>query len=739
MTTGDGAAPAGPPFDASRDPAGAGATPAAPGPPAGLPDASVMAQWANEFFTAVQGGAPVAPPGLPVGVDAPSLSSASSAPAVPYAATAGTGNLPPLPYVASSASTLPQLSEKDFRAAPQQILGGAEKGSQVAGQRPSYGASPGGVPGAALYFIEAANGARGAVPNAPATNPYPSPTHPLPQFSEKDFRSAPQSVLGGGGKAPQLAGRRSDAGAPPAGVPGLALQSHSLPQFSEKDFRSAPQSIAGLTGSRAPSPEWPQAAAGAAPPGEFNAPLYFLPLEGAPTDDTVHAPAVATQAAPHEEHLTRVGHEGGESVGFHPHVVPDLKLETRQFDAGFVKRDFPILTEQVNGRSLVWLDNAATTQKPRSVIDRIAFFYEHENSNIHRGGAHTLAGRATEAYEGAREKVRAFLNAPSVKNIVFTRGTTESVNLVAQSWGRRHLQKDDEVVITWLEHHSNIVPWQLICAERGARLRVAPIDGDGQIKLDEYERLLGPRTRLVAFTQVSNALGTITPAAEMIAMAHRHGAKVLLDGAQSVSHMRVDVQSLDCDFFVFSGHKVFGPTGIGALFGKTEVLESMPPWQGGGNMISDVTFEKTAYHPPPMRFEAGTGNIADAVGLDAAIDYVEHIGLENIGRHEHDLLVYGTEELKRIPGLRLIGTAREKAAVMSFVIEGIPYEAVAQALGNEGIAVRAGHHCAQPAVRHFGLEGTVRPSLALYNTVDDIDALVDTLRRFVHDRGSRRG
>jgi cysteine desulfurase/selenocysteine lyase len=398
-------------------------------------------------------------------------------------------------------------------------------------------------------------------------------------------------------------------------------------------------------------------------------------------------------------------------------------LSSDMFDVSAVRRDFPILQEQINGRQLVWLDNAATTQKPQSVIDRISWFYEHENSNIHRA-AHTLAARATDAYEAAREKVRRFLNATSAREIIFVRGATEAINLVAQSWGRRYVQKDDEIVITWLEHHANIVPWQMLCAEKGAKLRVAPVDDRGQVILEEYEKLLGPRTRLVSFAQVSNALGTITPAREMIASAHRHGAKVLLDGAQAVSHLPIDVQSLDCDFYVFSGHKVFAPTGIGVVFGKGDVLDVTPPWQGGGNMITDVTFEKTQYQVPPGRFEAGTGNIADAVGLGAAIDYVERIGMANINRYEHDLLLYATEALQRIPGLHLIGTAAEKASVLSFVLDGFRTEDVGTALNLEGIAVRSGHHCAQPILRRFGVETTVRPSLALYNTCDDVDRLV---------------
>jgi cysteine desulfurase / selenocysteine lyase len=406
--------------------------------------------------------------------------------------------------------------------------------------------------------------------------------------------------------------------------------------------------------------------------------------------------------------------------------LPALSLSSQPFDVQAIRRDFPILQERVHGKPLIWLDNAATTQKPQSVIDRLSHFYSHENSNIHRA-AHELAARATDAYEAAREKVRRFLNASSVREIIFVRGATEGINLVAQSWGRQNIQKDDEIVITWLEHHANIVPWQMLCAEKGARLRVAPVDDTGQVLLDEYQKLLGQRTRLVAFAQVSNALGTVTPAQEMIEMAHRYGAKVLLDGAQAVSHMQTDVQSFDCDFYVFSGHKMFAPTGIGVVFGKLDILENTQPWHGGGNMIQDVTFEKTTYQPAPGRFEAGTGNIADAVGLGAAIDYLERVGMVNISRYEHDLLLYATEKLQRIPGLRLIGTAREKAGVLSFVLDGFRTEDVGAALNRQGIAVRAGHHCAQPILRRFGVESTVRPSLALYNTCEEIDALASAI------------
>ncbi|RZI80359.1 MAG: cysteine desulfurase [Rubrivivax sp.] len=398
------------------------------------------------------------------------------------------------------------------------------------------------------------------------------------------------------------------------------------------------------------------------------------------------------------------------------------------FDVNLVRRDFPIFRERVNGRPLIWLDNAATTQKPQSVIDRISHFYEHENSNIHRA-AHELAARATDAYEGARETTRKFLNARSVNEIVFVRGTTEAINLVAKSWGRANIGQGDEIIVSHLEHHANIVPWQQLCAFTGARLRVIPVDDDGQVLLDEYAKLLNPRTKLVSFTQVSNALGTVTPAKQMVAMAHSVGARVLVDGAQSVSHMRSDVIDLDCDWFVFSGHKIFGPTGIGALYGKEALLNETPPWQGGGNMIRDVTFEHTEYHDAPGRFEAGTGNIADAVGLGAALDYVMKLGIEHIGAYEHELLVYATRLLKEVPGLRLIGTAKDKASVMSFTLRGYKTEEVGAALNKEGIAVRSGHHCAQPILRRFGVEATVRPSLAFYNTTGEVDVLIATLHR----------
>lgn len=404
------------------------------------------------------------------------------------------------------------------------------------------------------------------------------------------------------------------------------------------------------------------------------------------------------------------------------------------FDVHAIRRDFPILHERVNGKPLIWFDNAATTQKPQAVIDRVSYFYEHENSNIHRA-AHELAARATDAYESARKKVARFIGAGSLDEIIFVRGTTEAINLVAKSWGAKHIGEGDEIIVSHLEHHANIVPWQQLCAEKGAKLRVIPVDDSGQVILSEYQRLLGPRTKLVAVTQVSNALGTVVPVQEIVAMAHRAGAKALVDGAQSVSHLRVNMLTLDADFFVFSGHKIFGPTGIGVVYGKKAVLEDMPPWQGGGNMIADVTFEKTVYHGPPARFEAGTGNIADAVGLGAALDYVERLGIENIARYEHELLNYATAQIKTVPGVRLIGTARDKASVLSFLLDGYTTEEVGKALNEEGIAVRTGHHCAQPILRRFGTETSVRPSLAFYNTTDEVDVMIAVLKRLA---GSRR-
>ncbi|VXC98946.1 cysteine desulfurase [Sphingomonas sp. 8AM] len=397
------------------------------------------------------------------------------------------------------------------------------------------------------------------------------------------------------------------------------------------------------------------------------------------------------------------------------------------YDARRIRDDFPILRERVGGKPLVWLDNGATTQKPHAVIDRLAGFYAHENSNIHRA-AHELAARATDAYEGARDTVARFLGAPAPDTIVFTRGTTEAINLVAQTWGRANLRPGDAIVLSQLEHHANIVPWVRLADELGFTIRVAPVDDRGDIIVEEYARLLDGGAKLVAFTQVSNALGTVTPAKVMIELAHAAGAVVLLDGAQSVSHMPVDVAALNPDFLVFSGHKIYGPTGIGALYGRKALLDAMPPWQSGGNMIEDVTFEQIRYHGAPMRFEAGTGNIADAAGLATALDYVLALGREAICAHEHLLLAYAEHQLRAVPGVRLIGEPVQRAGAISFVKDGIDVPAIGSALSGEGIAVRAGHHCAQPILRRMGVEATVRPSFGVYNTLEDVDALVRVLR-----------
>jgi cysteine desulfurase / selenocysteine lyase len=425
------------------------------------------------------------------------------------------------------------------------------------------------------------------------------------------------------------------------------------------------------------------------------------------------APSVAAAAAP--------------SGAISP-VFADARPDSGVFDAATIRNDFPILKERVHGKRLIWLDNGATTQKPQAVIDRLAYFYAHENSNVHRG-AHTLAARATDAYEAARDKVRRFIGASSPREIVFVRGATEGINLVAQAWGRRNVRAGDEIVVTWLEHHANIVPWQQLCLETGARLRVAPVDDNGDVLLDEYEKLLGPRTRIVALPQVSNALGTVTPAREMIASAHRHGALTLIDGAQSVSHGGTDVQALDADFFVISGHKMFAPTGIGAVYGKQAVLETMPPWQGGGSMISDVTFERTIYQAPPDRFEAGTGNIADAVGLGAAINYLDAIGMESIALHEHGLIAQAVAGLGAIPGLRLIGAPRERAGVVSFVLDRCRTEDVGKSARPRGDRSARGPPLRTAHSAPLRPRKTVRPSFALYNTAEDVEALIAAVRR----------
>ncbi len=387
-----------------------------------------------------------------------------------------------------------------------------------------------------------------------------------------------------------------------------------------------------------------------------------------------------------------------------------------------MRRDFPILNELVRGKPLVYLDNAATTQKPQAVIEAVSRYYARSNANIHRG-VHKLSERATEEYEKARRTAQRFLGAAEASEIIFVRGATEAINLVAQSYGRSRMAAGDEVLISAMEHHSNIVPWQILCEQTGARLRVVPIDDRGELIFEQFEALLGPRTRIVAITHVSNALGTVNPVREMIERAHGQGVPVLVDGAQAVPHLAVDVQSLDCDFYVFSGHKVYGPTGIGVLYGKAALLEAMPPYQGGGDMIRSVSFEKTTYNQLPYKFEAGTPNVAGAIGLGAALEYVNAAGLQNIGGHEQELLKYAEECLSRIGGVRLIGTAKEKAAVASFVMEGVHPHDIGTVLDQEGIAIRTGHHCAQPVMERFGVPATARASFALYNTRQEVDAL----------------
>jgi len=685
----------------------------------GLPSPAELARMANALFNALPDEAQ------------PPVATAATAALPPNSAQSGN------PYAAVPAPTAPafpgQLAS-GFSDVQTDLLPGAfipaPDRNLVPDLRTAAAAPavPGGVTpsaGSTFGFLQAA---RPIFVQPDAEQPAEAPSFPAvapPVPSEESYAAIPVSLPTDLQLAPSTQ--------PPApAIPGaLGAVDSLVPAFSFiDDARPLFSTSPGIPG---PVPSAPKAEITQAPfasPLDLNAPQ----LPGA----VAHEPDFKAPSTYDPNRQPRAL----SSVNVIPELSPavsepvgDLGLSSTSFDVEAIRRDFPILREKVNGRPLVWFDNGATTQKPQSVIDRLSYFYEHENSNIHRA-AHELAARATDAYESAREKTRRFLNAGSAREIVFVRGATEAINLVAQSWGRRNIQKDDEIVITWMEHHANIVPWQMLCAEKGARLRVAPVDDSGLILLDEYEKLLGPKTRLVAITQVSNALGTVLPVTEMVAAAHRHGARALVDGAQAVAHMRIDVQAINCDFYVFSGHKVFAPTGIGVVYGKSEVLDAMPPWQGGGNMIQDVTFEKTLYQQPPARFEAGTGNIADAVGLGAAIDYVEHVGMVNISRHEHMLLTYATAALLKIPGLGIIGTAKEKAGVLSLVLDGFRTEEIGDYLNRKGIAVRSGHHCAQPILRRFGLESTVRATFALYNTCEEVDALVAALWDLREGRGA---
>jgi cysteine desulfurase/selenocysteine lyase len=697
-----------------------------------------LADLANIFFRALPGqgvgtdigrGAPAAVPSSAMGlggfgpnVAGPSLAPIVPPPPVPVSApslAAATGFAPELGVPVPGMPSLPVADKLPSESDLVRLAG--EAGSPTSsGVTPPPSSTVPGIAGAQVLSTSplSATGAPASVAGPGFGIAPVLASADMPQSANHDSSSA----------GPSLA-------TPPVGLPAAGLPGVGLPSLGT-DWGGALLSGAGASPFSLPLPQTlPGFDSGFLNPLKLEFDAALRELSGVPRYATEEdATSRARSATPFyfledAGTLLKPGSQIPGSGSYDsPELLGDLGFARNQFDISSVRRDFPILNERVNGKPLVWLDNAATTQKPQSVIDRISYFYEHENSNIHRA-AHELAARATDAYEDARQTVARFLNAPSAKEIVFVRGATEGINLIAKSWGKRHIQKGDEIIVSTIEHHANIVPWQQLAAENGAVLRVIPVDDDGQVLLDEYEKLLNPRTRLVSVAQVSNALGTVLPTQAIVAAAHRYGARVLVDGAQSVSHLRTDVQALDCDFFVFSGHKVFGPTGIGAVYGKPDALAEAPPWQGGGNMIVDVTFEKTIYHAPPARFEAGTGNIADAVGLAAALDYVEAIGLENITRHEHDLLIYATHGLKSIPGLRLIGTAKEKASVLSFVLDGFKTEEVGAALNREGIAVRSGHHCAQPSLRRFGVETTVRPSLALYNNVEDVDALLAALRR----------
>ncbi len=686
----------------------AGALPLAPQVRAAAPPAAVPAS--SSSVAAESGGPWAAAPQIPPAAEKYSFPGVPAAPASPPTAPPSGSDLAAVPSSpaanAAGSRTDPWAEDPHFAGL-----------SDVFSFPRVPGASVPAVPEATTSqpSVPASQPALGTIPAAPPTLPVanlpgPAPAIPatvpslaVPQAADGSHEAETALYPGVASTFPSVSEMFSFPGVPgaqsPPGVPVLPSSISTNPP-SSASVPAIPSQIPGVLTPTIPG--FP----GTVPDGGKTAPPASLPA-------------------------------GIETVEFRPDLEPaQLGVAKRPLDPRLIRQDFPILQERVHGRQLIWLDNAATTQKPNAVIDRLSYFYRHENSNIHRA-AHTLAARATDAYESAREKARRFMNASSTREIIFVRGTTEGINLVAKSWGHRYVEKDDEIVITWLEHHANIVPWQQLCSEKGGRLRVAPVNDRGEIILEEYEKLLSPRTKIVSFSQVSNALGTITPAREMVEMAHRHGARVLVDGAQAVSHMRTDVQALDCDFYVFSGHKVFGPTGIGVVYGKADVLDETPPWQGGGNMIVDVTFEKTTYQPAPARFEAGTGNIADAVGLGAALDYVEQVGMESIAAYEHELLNYATAGLLTVPGLRLIGTAREKAGVLSFILDDIRTEDVGAALNQEGIAVRSGHHCAQPILRRMGVESTVRPSLALYNTCEEIDSLVAALLRIQAGRGHR--
>jgi len=664
---------------------------------------------------------------------APTLAAAQAAPLTP--------SLPSPPAAPLDTGALAQLATALFRSLPGSATPQPPSTAAFGAQPPTTWA-PGGSPLASPA---------GFSPNVPGT---PIPTGQIPGTNL--LPSAPGTVL--------ALGHRAEALRPHAvagnGVPDQAFT--ALPAY-EPRLGHVTDGVPQATAADAPAADGavPQTGSTAAP----HAGLYALsqqavaalgnsgPASGTPFVPGIPSGLLATPAAPAAT-LPGSSHAAAPQFYFvdavqlpsgfvtpakaHPHgeqaSTPQAQADRHPgFDVNAVRRDFPILQERIHGKPLVWLDNAATTHKPRQVIERIAHFYAHENSNIHRA-AHTLAARATDAYEHAREVVRRFIHAPEVNEVIFVRGTTEAINLVAKAWGGQNVGEGDEIIVSHLEHHANIVPWQQLAQAKGAKLRVIPVDDQGQIRLDAYDQLLNDRTKIIAIGHVSNVLGTVVPVKEVVARAKARGITTLVDGAQSIAHTPVDVQDIGADFFVFSGHKIFAPTGIGVLWGRRAVLEAMPPWQGGGNMIADVTFEKTVFQPLPNTFEAGTGNIADAVGLGAALEYVERIGIAAISRYEHALVDYGMQQLATIPGLRLIGTVPGKASVLSFTLEGYTTEEVGKALNAEGIAVRTGHHCAQPILRRFGVETAVRPSLAFYNTFDEVDLLVREVRKLAAQR-----
>lgn len=627
----------------------------------------------------------------------------------------------------------PQTAPPAPRGSVPDTTSAASIGSTIAGLEESplpTGYGYGSAPGVVL-----------PAPAAPGRDPIPPQTVPVaPRGEMPDTTSvfAPGITSAGIGNQPFVPPGYAAPGSDSVGVQALPEAPNTidgLPDVDAFEHYAVPAGIVPtipgvLAFTEVPSPRTISAPSVPGAPSIPSVPSGFaLPDLGLPILPTL--PTLSGDEANY--YFTSAVRSGGGPGLSGP--VPTIPDSHEIFDVHAIRADFPILRETVNGKPLIWFDNAATTQKPQAVIDRISYFYAHENSNIHRA-AHELAARATDAYEEAREAVRRFIGAPKAENIIFVRGTTEAINLVAKSWGEKNLEPGDEIVITNLEHHANIVPWQMITKKTGAVLKVAPVDDAGNLLLQEFEDLLGPRTKLVSATQVSNALGTVTPVEKIIEMGHRYGARVLIDGAQSIPHIAVDVTKTGADFFVFSGHKIFGPTGIGALYMTDEVMAETPPWQGGGNMIADVTIERSIFQGPPNKYEAGTGNIADAVGLGEALRYVEKVGIDRIAAYEHALLEYATPRLAAIPGVRLIGTAEHKASVLSFVLAGHNPIEVGKELNTEGIAVRAGHHCAQPILRRMGVEQTVRPSFAFYNTFDEIDVFLAAVRRIAE--GSSR-